>query len=73
MMPTLLDGDFIIVNKYVYGLRWPVFDRKVREHQSEPQRGDVVVFRYPLDPSINYIKRSGRPARGSRAGDAMTV
>src|SRR5580704_2301835 len=56
MMPTLLDGDFIIVNKYVYGLRWPVFDRKFVNIR-EPQRGDVVVFRYPLDPSVNYIKR----------------
>jgi len=56
MMPTLLDGDFIIVNKYAYGLRLPVINRKVVE-VSEPQRGDVVVFRYPRDPSINYIKR----------------
>jgi signal peptidase I len=56
MMPTLLDGDFIIVNKYVYGLRWPVLDRKFVNIR-EPQRGDVVVFRYPLDPSVNYIKR----------------
>jgi signal peptidase I len=56
MMPTLLDGDFIIVNKYIYGLRWPVFDHKF-VNISEPQRGDVVVFRYPLDPSVNYIKR----------------
>lgn len=56
MMPTLLDGDFIIVNKYAYGLRLPVLNRKVVEI-GEPQRGDVVVFRYPVDPSINYIKR----------------
>src|SRR6202163_690019 len=56
MMPTLLDGDFIIVNKWIYGLRWPVFNRKFLTIQS-PQRGDVVVFRYPVDPSINYIKR----------------
>jgi signal peptidase I len=56
MMPTLLDGDFIIVNKYIYGLRAPVFNRKFLNIQ-EPQRGDVVVFRYPRDPSINYIKR----------------
>jgi len=56
MMPTLLDGDFIIVNKYIYGLRWPVFNRKFLDIAS-PQRGDVVVFRYPRDPSINYIKR----------------
>ncbi len=56
MMPTLLDGDFIIVNKYAYGLRLPVIDRKFLAI-GEPQRGDVVVFRYPLDPSVNYIKR----------------
>ncbi len=56
MMPTLLDGDFIIVNKYAYGLRLPVLNRKVVSI-GEPQRGDVVVFRYPLDPSVNYIKR----------------
>ncbi len=56
MMPTLLDGDFIIVNKYAYGLRLPVVDRKIVPI-GEPQRGDVVVFRYPPDPSINYIKR----------------
>src|SRR5580704_1188792 len=56
MMPTLLDGDFIIVNKYAYGLRLPVINRKIIPVGS-PQRGDVVVFRYPLDPSVNYIKR----------------
>jgi signal peptidase I len=56
MMPTLLDGDFIIVNKYTYGLRLPVLNRKFVE-VGEPQRGDVVVFRYPLDPSTNFIKR----------------
>src|SRR5262245_34146101 len=56
MMPTLLDGDFIIVNKYAYGLRWPVLNTRFIE-VGEPQRGDVVVFRFPLDPSTNYIKR----------------
>ncbi|MGH8134450.1 MAG: signal peptidase I, partial [Steroidobacteraceae bacterium] len=56
MMPTLLDGDFIIVNKYAYGLRLPVINRKMVA-VGEPQRGDVVVFRYPLDPSTNFIKR----------------
>jgi signal peptidase I len=56
MMPTLLDGDFIIVNKYIYGLRLPVINQKFLAI-GEPQRGDVVVFRYPLDPSVNYIKR----------------
>jgi len=56
MMPTLLDGDFIIVNKYAYGLRLPVINRKIVAI-GEPQRGDVVVFRYPPDPSVNFIKR----------------
>jgi len=56
MMPTLLDGDFIIVNKYAYGLRLPVINRKIVP-VGTPQRGDVVVFRYPRDPSVNYIKR----------------
>ena len=56
MMPTLLDGDFIIVNKYTYGLRLPVLDHKFVDI-GEPQRGDVVVFRYPVDPSVNFIKR----------------
>jgi signal peptidase I len=56
MMPTLLDGDFIIVNKYAYGLRLPVINRKIVP-VGDPQRGDVVVFRFPRDPSVNYIKR----------------
>src|ERR1700761_4576759 len=56
MMPTLLDGDFIIVNKYAYGLRLPVLNEKIVSIGG-PQRGDVVVFRFPLDPSVNYIKR----------------
>ncbi len=56
MMPTLLDGDFIVVNKYAYGLRLPIIDRKILS-TGEPHRGDVVVFRYPPDPSVNYIKR----------------
>ena len=56
MMPTLLDGDFIVVSKYSYGLRLPVLNSKLIETGS-PQRGDVVVFRYPPDPTVNYIKR----------------
>lgn len=56
MMPTLFDGDFIFVNKYAYGLRLPVTNTKIVEI-GEPQRGDVIVFRLPTDPSINYIKR----------------
>jgi signal peptidase I len=55
-MPTLLDGDFIVVNKYAYGLRWPVLNEKFLEIGS-PKRGDVVVFRHPPNPSVNYIKR----------------
>jgi len=56
MMPTLLVGDFILVNKFAYGLRWPVLNTKFLEI-GEPQRGDVVVFRFPNDPSTDYIKR----------------
>jgi len=52
MMPTLLDGDFIVVSKYSYGLRLPVLNAKLLETGS-PQRGDVVVFRYPPDPTVN--------------------
>lgn len=56
MMPTLLIGDFILVNKFDYGIRLPVINTKIIEI-GEPQRGDVVVFRYPEDPSIPFIKR----------------
>jgi signal peptidase I len=56
MMPTLLVGDFIFVNKYAYGLRLPVLNTKVVP-VGEPQRGDVIVFRKPQEPSVNYIKR----------------
>jgi len=56
MMPTLLVGDFILVNKFAYGIRLPVLDTKIIEI-GEPKRGDVVVFRYPKDPSVDYIKR----------------
>ena len=56
MMPTLLKGDFIFVQKFAYGLRLPVTETKIIE-TGEPQRGDVVVFRLPTDPGINYIKR----------------
>ena len=67
MMPTLLDGDFILVDKFAYGLRLPVTNTKILDTGS-PRRGDVVVFRYPLDPSENYIKRLvGLP------GDHVTV
>jgi len=56
MMPTLLVGDFILVNKFSYGVRLPVLNTKVIE-VSEPKRGDIVVFRFPKQPSIDYIKR----------------
>ncbi len=56
MMPTLLVGDFILVNKFAYGFRLPVLNTKVID-VGEPERGDVVVFRYPEDPSVDYIKR----------------
>jgi signal peptidase I len=56
MMPTLLDGDFIFVNKFTYGIRLPVINREIVP-LGQPERGDVVVFRLPSDPSVNYIKR----------------
>ncbi len=56
MKPTLEVGDFILVNKFAYGIRLPVIDTKIIE-VGDPQRGDVMVFRYPSDPSVNYIKR----------------
>ncbi|MEM9530772.1 MAG: signal peptidase I [Pseudomonadota bacterium] len=56
MMPTLLNGDLILVNKFTYGIRLPVIDTEIVELGS-PERGDVVVFRYPPDPSKDYIKR----------------
>ena len=56
MIPTLLVGDFILVNKYDYGIRLPLINKKVIELGS-PKRGDVVVFRYPEDPTTPFIKR----------------
>jgi len=56
MIPTLLIGDFILVNKYTYGIRLPVLNVKVVDI-STPRRGDVMVFRYPVDPALDYIKR----------------
>lgn len=56
MMPTLLIGDFILVNKYDFGIRLPVINIKILENGA-PGRGDIVVFRYPENPSIPYIKR----------------
>ncbi|MDH3315565.1 MAG: signal peptidase I [Gammaproteobacteria bacterium] len=56
MLPTLLVGDFILVNKYTYGIRLPILNRKIVSINL-PQRGDVMVFRYPENPSLDYIKR----------------
>jgi signal peptidase I len=56
MMPGLVDGDFIFVNKFSYGLRLPVLNTKIVPI-GEPHRGDVVVFRLPSDPSTHFIKR----------------
>src|SRR5690242_16754711 len=56
MIPTLLVGDFILVNKYAYGIRLPLLNKKIIEVGS-PQRGDGMVCRYPVDPSLDYIKR----------------
>ena len=56
MIPTLEIGDLILVNKFHYGVRLPVINKKIIENHS-PQRGDVMVFRYPVDPSVDFIKR----------------
>ena len=56
MMPTLLAGDFILVNKFAYGVRLPVVNARIIDSGS-PQRGDVAVFRYPEDPKVAFIKR----------------
>ncbi|HEY9050569.1 MAG TPA: signal peptidase I [Gammaproteobacteria bacterium] len=56
MIPSLYIGDFILVNKFAYGIRLPVLNSKIIDIE-DPQRGDVVVFRYPRDPSVDYIKR----------------
>ena len=56
MRPTLEVGDFILVNKFAYGVRLPVVDTRIIE-VGQPKRGDVMVFRYPVDPDVNYIKR----------------
>ncbi|VAW71004.1 Signal peptidase I [hydrothermal vent metagenome] len=56
MIPSLYIGDFILVNKFAYGVRMPVFNKVIFE-MDKPERGDVAVFKYPKDPSIDYIKR----------------
>lgn len=56
MLPTLLVGDLILVNKYTYGIRLPIINKKIIEI-NHPQRGDVMVFKYPKDMTLDYIKR----------------
>ena len=56
MVPTLYTGDFVAVNKYAYGIRLPLTYNKVID-VGQPEHGDVVVFRYPENPKIYYIKR----------------
>jgi len=56
MLPTLLVGDFILVNKFTYGIRLPVINLKVAD-VNQPRRGEVMVFRYPENPALDYIKR----------------
>src|SRR5512146_2085590 len=56
MRPTLEVGDFILVNKFSYGIRLPIIEKKIIPI-ADPQRGDVVVFRYPINPSQDFIKR----------------
>lgn len=56
MVPTLVIGDLILVNKYTYGIRLPIINKKIIQ-LNDPQRGDVMVFKFPKDPSLDYIKR----------------
>lgn len=56
MIPTLQVGDFILVNKFSYGVRLPIVNQKIVQ-LGDPRRGDVMVFRYPEDPTLDYIKR----------------
>lgn len=54
--PTLLVGDFVVVNKFIYGIRIPIIEKKVIAVK-EPKRGDIVVFRWPPNPQFDFIKR----------------
>ena len=56
MLPSLYIGDFILVNKFAYGIKLPVVNKTIIEI-NQPERGDIVVFRYPRDPNLDYIKR----------------
>lgn len=67
MMPTLLVGDFILVNKFTYGIKLPITPHTNIIALNKPQRGDIVVFRFPNNPQVDYIKRVvGLP--GDRVG-----
>ncbi len=72
--PTLLVGDFLVANKFLYGLRLPVLHTKILQRQ-EPKIGDIVLFRYPVDPSENFIKRviGGPGDRISYTNKVLTV
>lgn len=64
MIPTLQVGDFILVNKFTYGIRLPIVSKKIVQI-NDPKRGDVMVFHYPENPSVDYIKRVvGLPGDG---------
>ena len=73
MMPTLEEGDFLVVNKFAFGLRLPVLNSKFLKI-GEPERGDVVVFHFPPDPAINFIKRVvGLPGDTVRVRDDQLI
>lgn len=74
MLPTLLVGDFILVNKFTYGIRLPIVNVKIVD-VNQPRRGEVMVFRYPENPSLDYIKRIvGVPGdRVSYRGKRLTI